>query len=174
MAMVSCYYIRFILGCSNGLNIRDKNTFFQKQLCSQRLQDGTLTIPRLSPRSSSGKSRDSISLDCLIVCLPVPKSSQRLAWDTCRSWITTETNTRGYCTHTGWGRGDRGQGVCTLVTRVLLVKVTLRLGDKNILFGAFTSISSVGLEKWWRTWKRGRAQLWAETWDQWSVDVVRE
>lgn len=48
-----------------------------------------LTIPRLTPNSSSGKSRDSITLDCRTVRLPVPTSSQRFAWDTCRSWCNT-------------------------------------------------------------------------------------
>lgn len=38
-----------------------------------------VSIPRLMPRSSSGNSRDSTILDCLIVRLPVPTSSQRFA-----------------------------------------------------------------------------------------------
>lgn len=44
----------------------------------------TLTIPRLTPNSSSGKSSDSIPLECRSVCLLGPCSSHRLAWDTCR------------------------------------------------------------------------------------------
>lgn len=61
------------------------------KLSGMRLQ--TLTIPRLTLNSSSGKSRDSITLDCLSVCLPGPRSSQRLAWDTCRIWCKTHTDT---------------------------------------------------------------------------------
>lgn len=64
--------------------------------CSQ-----TLTIPKLTPKSSSGNSRDSIILDCLTVRLPVPTSSQRFAWDTCRSWCNTHIKHMHEHTQTG-------------------------------------------------------------------------
>lgn len=57
------------------------------------------TIPRLTPNSSSGNSSDSISLDCLMVRLPVPTSSQRFAWDTWRSWCNT--NIKHFHEHAG-------------------------------------------------------------------------
>lgn len=81
------------------LTIHTENTLYQSV-------PQTLTIPRLTPRSSSGNSRDSTSLDCLIVRLPVPTSSQRFAWDTCRSWRNTHTSNTCTITYTRSLLGD--------------------------------------------------------------------